>query len=348
MRSATVKQDIDSLTADRALFDPMKGSGVLITGATGLIGSMLVRALHEANVRYGLGIRVIASVRDVEKAGRMFGDIMDGGDISITLVCDADCSFIIHTASPTRSKYFITNPVETIKTSVLGTVEILDLAVKNGASVVYLSSMEQYGVPYVPGEVMTEDKTGVIDHLSVRSCYSESKRLCECLCVSYASEYGTDVKIARLGQTFGAGAPLSDNRMPMQFANAVVSGTDIVLHTEGRSISNCIYLTDALSGILTVLLKGRRGEAYNVSNDEEIKSVRQIAETVAEQVAGGKISVRVEIPEEQTGYAPDVNMYLNTDKLRSLGWKPAHSLADSYARLAEYIRETAEDVQPVR
>ena len=72
-------------------------------------------------------------------------------------------------------------------------------------------------------------------------------------------------------------------------------------------------------------------------------SERQIAETVAEQVAGGRISVRVEIPEQQTGYAPDVNMYLNTDKLRSLGWKPAHRLADSYARLVAYIRESAEN-----
>ena len=198
--------------------------------------------------------------------------------------------------------------------------------------------MEQYGVPYENNQRMTEDKIGVIDHLSIRSSYSESKRLCECLCASYASEYDVDVKIARLAQTVGAGAPRSDNRMPIQFARAAAQGTDIVLHTEGKSISNFVYLTDAVSGILTILDKGVKGQAYNVCNDREIRSVREIAELVCREVAMGSIAVRVE-KKDNMGYAPDVAMYLDSGKLRELGWNAEIGMAEAYRRLVEYLRE---------
>ena len=185
---------------------------------------------------------------------------------------------------------------------------------------------------------MTEDKIGIIDHLNVRSSYSESKRLCECLCVSYAKEYSVDVKIARLAQTFGAGIPLTDNRMPMQFARAAATGTDIVLHTEGRSVSNFVYLTDAITGILTILTKGVAGEAYNVCNDKETRNVREIAELVVEGVANGNIQVKVEIPESNMGYAPDVMMYLNSEKLRKLDWLPKVNMKEAYRKLVQYLK----------
>ena len=185
---------------------------------------------------------------------------------------------------------------------------------------------------------MTEDKIGAIDHLNIRSSYSESKRLCECLCASYASEYGVKAKIVRLAQTFGAGISLTDNRMPMQFARAVAEERDIVLHTEGKSISNFVYLTDAILGILTVLLWGEPGEAYNVCNDAETRSVREIAELVATEVSDGKIGVRIEIPEKNMGYAPDVAMYLDSGKLQKLGWKPKVQMKDAYNRLVSYLK----------
>jgi nucleoside-diphosphate-sugar epimerase len=120
-------------------------------------------------------------------------------------------------------------------------MSILQVAKKNKASMVYLSSMEQYGVPYESEQHMSEDKVGVIDHLNTRSSYPESKRLCECLCASFAAEYGVDVKIARLAQTVGPGVSVTDNRMPIQFVKTVVAGKDIVLHTEGKSTCNLNY-----------------------------------------------------------------------------------------------------------
>lgn len=337
---SVLQTDIESIISDMDLFQKLRNSTVLITGATGLIGSMLVRSLHSANEKYGLNIKILGQIRNKNKAETLFGNLLDSDDIELVFSENADCGYIIHTVSPTASKYFIEHPVETIKTSVESTMRILETAKRNNSVMVYLSSMEQYGIPYEPGQIMTEEKIGQIDHLNIRSSYSESKRLCECLCASYASEYGTDVKIARISQTFGAGVPMTDNRMPMQFAKAAVNGTDIVLHTEGKSISNFVYLSDAVTGILTILVNGVGGEAYNVCNDKETRSVREIAELVAQKAADNKIGVNIEIPHGiNMGYAPDVKMYLCSDKLKALGWTPKIEMAEAYKRLIEYIKE---------
>ena len=330
--------DIQDVIADKGLFTPFNHATVLVTGATGLIGSMLIKTLLAADDRYGLGLKIIGQIRDQGKARAIFGDLVK--KIELTTTDRHQCDYIVHTVSPTTSKYFIEHPVETIQTSVGTTMSILDAARACGANVVYLSSMEQYGVPYTSGERMTEDKIGVIDHLNIRSSYSESKRLCECLCASYAAEYGVKVRIARLAQTFGAGVPATDNRMPVQFARSAAEGQDIVLHTEGKSVSNFVYLTDALTAILTLMQSGTPGEAYNVCNDRETRSVRDIAQLVAEQVAGGRIAVRVEL-RQNMGYAPDTAMYLCSDKLRALGWEPKVGMVEAYGRLCEYIRSNS-------
>lgn len=331
-----VQADLQSVIADKTLFEAFSNSTVLITGATGLIGSMLIRTFVSANETYGLCIRVIGQVRNMDKAKTVLADIFD--KVEVVTAYDTESDYIIHTVSPTTSNFFIEHPVETIKASVGSAMTILDIAKKNRASIVYLSSMEQYGVPYEPGQRMSEDKVGVIDHLNIRSSYSESKRMCECMCAAYAAEYGVEVKIARLAQTVGAGVAMTDNRMPIQFARAVAEGKDIVLHTEGKSISNFVYLTDAITGILTVLEKGEKGQAYNICNDAETRSVREIAELICHEVAQDRIQVRIE-KKDNMGYAPDTAMYLDSEKLRKLGWSAEVKMTEAYKRLVEYLKE---------
>lgn len=331
-----VQADIQSIIEKMSLFKSFEDATVFVTGATGLIGSMILKTLIAADDEYSLNIRLIGQIRNEEKAKSIFGNQIS----RIEFVCDydVDADYIIHTVSPTASKFFIEHPVETIRASIESAILVLDVAKKTGAKIVYLSSMEQYGVPYEKGQRMKENMVGVIDHLNIRSSYSESKRLCECLCASYAAEYGVDVKIVRLAQTIGAGVPLTDNRMPIQFARAVVEQKNIILHTEGESISNFVYLTDAITGILTVLVKGNKGQAYNVCNDGETRSVREIAELVCGDVAGGKISVRIE-KKENMGYAPSVVMYLDSEKLRGLGWNAQVGMAEGYKRIVEYLMQ---------
>ena len=329
------QKDIQEIIETADLFLNLNHSKLLVTGATGLIGSMIVKAVLAAKEKYGLKVEVIGQIRDTEKAKRIYGDLFH----LVEYVKDphVDCDYIIHTASPTSSKYFIEHPVETINASVKGTMEILEIAKDNNANAVYLSSMEQYGIPYQSGQKMSENDIGIIDHLSPRSSYSESKRLCECLCSAYSSEFGVDIKVARLAQTFGSGIPLEDNRMPMQFAKAVCKGNDIILYTEGNSISNYVYITDAITGILTILLSGESGQAYNVCNDKESRSVREIADLIASHFGEGNIKVRIE-KQNNMGFAPTAIMFLDSSKLQSLGWTAKIDMIEAYGRLTEYLK----------
>lgn len=339
----TILSDIKEIISKKALVEPFAGKRVLVTGASGLIGSMLIRTLDYANQEYGIDIKIIGHARSEERTRRVLGDVIDR--ISMIYAehfkISAECDYIFHTASPTTSRFFIEHPVETIDTILSGTKAMLELAKKNKATLVYFSSMEEYGVPYTANELMTEDKVGVIDHLTARSCYPEAKRMCECMCAAYASEYAVPVKIVRLAQTFGAGIPLTDNRVSIQFARSVAEQKDIILHTEGRSVSNFCYLSDTISGILTVAAQGQGGEAYNICNDTETLSIYEIAKLISEEVAGGAIQVVTNIPKNVNfGYAPDNTMRLCSNKLRKLGWEPQVSIAEGYKRLVAFIKES--------
>lgn len=339
-----VAQDIELVLNDNNIdWKALHNASVLITGATGLIGSLLVKVLLTYKDKNNAPMRIHVMVRDSEKAERMLGNNVNYivGDIRENMVVCDHVDYIIHCASVTASKYMITNPVETLLTSVKGTESILELAKGMGVkSIVYLSSMEVYGTTEETQNPITEEKMGYIDLHNPRSSYPEGKRVCECMCNAFYSEYGVPVKIARLAQTFGAGVPLSDNRVSMQFAKSALLKKDIVLHTAGRSVSNFCYTTDSLRGIFTILTKGESGQAYNVCNDVESRTISEIAQLVASQVTNGEIAVVFDISKgNQYGYASDTAMRLNSDKLKKIGWNPQISMYQAYNRLVDYLAE---------
>lgn len=316
-----------------------KGASILITGATGLIGSLLVRFFLFANEVNSLDITVYALVRNKRKAERIFKDY-DCSHMAYVL-CDLEkdgiklfkhVDFIVHAASVTQSKVMITKPVDVIKIAVNGTEKILDLAKKNDASVVYLSSMEVYGQPNISKKV-NESDLGKIDLNDPRSCYPEGKRMCECMCTAYKHQYHLNVKVARLAQTFGAGILPNENRVFAQFAKSIISGKNIVLHTEGKSEGNYVYTADAIKAILLLLVKGKSGEAYNVVNEASHTTIKKMAQTVIDNFGDGKQRVIIDIPKENMGYAPDVHMKLSGEKLKKLGWLPKVGLVEAYRRM---------------
>jgi nucleoside-diphosphate-sugar epimerase len=242
-----------------------------------------------------------------------------------------EIDYMIHGASITSSKLFVEKPVETVMTALLGTQNILELARVNPVkSMVYLSSMEVYGYPQTEERIAEEHGTD-LDPMTVRSGYPESKRMCENLCASYGKEYGIPAKVVRLTQTFGPGVQYSDGRVFAEFARCAIEERDIVLKTKGETKRNYLYTKDAAAAIMTVLLKGENGEAYNAANEETFCSIYEMAQLVAEQCAGGKIQVRVEEDDvRQYGYAPVLKMNLDTAKLRALGWMPQYDLKQMY------------------
>ena len=344
LRNNIMQEDMKQICSSSCVdFNKLINKRVLITGATGLIGSVLVKSLLYFNNVSHEKIKISIIARNPEKVAAIYGnDFNDNldviyGDLNADIEATEHIDFIIHLASNTNSKYMISNPVETLNTSIDGTRRMLKLAADNKSeSMVYVSSMEVYGITAEEDNPVTEDQLGYIDIHNVRSSYSEGKRICELLCSCYAAEYDVPVKIARLAQTFGAGVPDTDTRVFAQFAKSVIEQKDIVLHTRGESSANYCYTADVAEGILCILTNGTSGEAYNVVNEKTSMKIRDVADMVANNLSGGSIKVVYDIPESNLfGYAPDTKLMLSGEKLRKLGWKPHYDLLQMYERMID-------------
>lgn len=346
MGNEILLQDFASIADSNLPFEEYKNKTFLITGATGLIGSLLVKTLGYLNEKHSLNARILAVVRSKEKARTIFGEEKE--ELSYVL-CDLakdellveeSCDYIIHAAAVTTSKIMVSDPVGTIRTAIDGTEKLLKLAVeKKVKAFVYVSSMEIYGQPLTEGKTKEKD-LGYVDIGTVRSCYPEGKRMCECLCTAYASQYGVNVMSARLAQTFGAGILPTENRVFAQFARSAMQKENIVLHTTGESEGNYVYTSDAIRAILLLLVKGQKGEAYNIANEESHITIRDMAKLVAEEIADHRIQVVIDIPNDSAalGYAPPVRMWLDSSKMRALGWEPKVGLKEAYQRMIAFMQ----------
>jgi nucleoside-diphosphate-sugar epimerase len=314
-------------------------STILITGATGFIGSLLTKSfLHSTNAN------VLAGIRNMKKANEVFKDFLPSkqlkfieSDILKPLqIPNKKIDYIFHTASNTTSKFMITNPVETTNISLIGTKNILELAKeKNVKKVIYFSSMEVYGTVNKKGYVF-EETQGYIDPLNIRSCYPLSKRMCENLCVSYLKEYNVPTVIARLSSVFGPGIYKDEPRIFASLAKSIIENKDIVLHTTGKSEANYCYSADAIVGLLILSIKGKTGESYNIVNEKSHTTIYKMAQMLVNEFSQ-ETKVIIDIPKNNLGFAPDVKLKLSAKKLLSLGWEPKTSLKNSYKNLIDYL-----------
>lgn len=334
--------DVEELVSSFTLIESIKDSSFLITGATGLIGRTIVYTLQEMNKRLGTNVRIIALVRSREKALRIFSSNLPEivvSNLTSPFEVEGKIDYVIHLASPTASKFFVNSPVETINMVSTATNAVLRFCEqKKIKSCLYASSLEVYGEVLDDTEPIKENFCGAIDSLSPRSSYSLGKRMMECLCASYAKEYGVPVKIARLAQTFGAGVEKDDCRVFAQFAKAAMENRDIVLLTKG-DLSRCyLYLTDAVEAILYILMLGANGKAYNVANDSTYISIKEMAEKILSEFAPSRC-VRFEKPKEEQGFSPVTKLRLDISALESLGWKPRIALVEMYRRLIVSLKQ---------
>lgn len=305
-----------------------------VTGATGLIGRNflyhLSKLLPEA--------KFIALVRDVEKSKH--NSYLKAKNITLVDTFDitSQIDYALIGASTTKSKYFIEKSVETIEDNFEITRKTLAfLKQKNIKKAIFLSSMEVYGD--IQKTYVNEDDLGHIDLYSERSSYSETKRLLELLCYSYYKQYSLPIINVRLGQVFGPGMELNDSRLMAYIFSQCVENKDIVLKTEGKTVMNSIYIIDLIRALIFLMLKGKGGELYNISNEDYSKTVKEICDfAVLNNLARTKTKLIFNI-EEKNEYKPFTTVILSSEKLKNKGYEYKYNWKEAFDNTFLYFIE---------
>lgn len=321
-------------------WDRLDGRNILITGATGLICSVIVDALMQNPLRR---YNVYICGRNEAGARKRFPDYWNNDDfhflkqdLNEPITTDICFQYIIHGAGFSFPAAFASDPVGTITGTIKGTAGILEYALQKGLErMVFISTGEIYGEGDT--DIWQEHDSGYVDILNPRACYPTAKRAAENLCAAYVAQHNLSVSIARLSHIYGATFTDSDNRAYAQFIRCALNGSDIILKSDGASRRSYCYVADCVSAILHVLFYGNAGMAYNIADNSNLVSVRTLAETIAEEAG---VSVRFQIPDssESKGYSNVRNISLDPSLAISLGWKPQTSLKDGVKRIISILK----------
>lgn len=315
----------------------------MITGGGGFLASYLVKILMLVDRRMALNLKVICVARNTRGAERRLAGFLGASNLSIrvhdiTQPLPPDlprADLIIHAASQASPKYYGVDPVGTLLANSAGTSYLLDHAVSSQAErFLFFSSGEVYGIPADPALMVSEKDYGYLDPMSVRSCYAESKRIGETMCVAWAQQHDLHTSVVRPFHTYGPGMALDDGRVFADFVADVVAGHDVVLKSDGLAKRAFCYIADATVAFLTVLLLGRKAEAYNVGNPDAEISIRDLATLVAGLFPERGIGTRFETPISGDPYlkSPIQRSCPDIGKIMGLGWRPAVGVREGFRR----------------
>lgn len=336
LRKGIEANDLTSLT----------GKSILLTGATGLIGSALTDMLLQFNESRQAGIHIFAAGRSLNRIRSRFAD-----DPSVTAVSydalqpphfEFMVDYIIHMAGNASPDMYVSDPVGTLMGNCLGIHELLKYHVACGAKkTVYVSSSEVYGTGET-GKAFTEGQYGYVDILNPRSSYSMGKRAAETLSICYAAQHGCKVSIARPGHIYGPTASAKDGRVSSVFARQAAMGIPIELKSAGTQLRSYCYCVDCASAILRILLCGESCEAYNISNRDSIITIREMAEILA-QYGGVPLICSAPTELERAAFNPMNNCSLNSEKLEAMGWQAVFSAEEGLRHTVEILKSCIEN-----
>ena len=341
-----VKEDISEILASDLIdWRDFKNKVFLITGATGMLPSYMAYTLLELNNKLKYNIKIYLLVRNKQKALSLFQDYLDDenlefiiGDVCDPIKIDEKIDYIIHAASQASPKYYGIDPVGTARANIIGTDNLLRMAVEhNVTGFFYFSTGGVYGNLESEDIIIREEMTGKVDPLNVRSCYFESKRMGENLCVDYNYQYNVPTKIARIFHTLGPNMDINDGRAFSDFCKCIIENKDIVLKSDGSARRTFLYVTDAVIAYFLILIKGQNAESYNVgaSSKQEV-SMRDLAELLVKEYPGKNLSVRFELDTTSVTYSrmknPVNRIIPSTIKLQNLGWKEEKNYLYSFKR----------------
>ncbi|MDZ4816762.1 MAG: NAD-dependent epimerase/dehydratase family protein [Verrucomicrobiota bacterium] len=341
--NSVVREDIKKIIESFSGWERFRDKTILISGANGFLPAYMVETLVELNnVFDNIHVKVIALVRNNKKAQKRFSHLLANNNLKIVvkdvcdeIIIDEKIDYIIHAASQASPKYYGIDPVGTLSANVIGTINLAKLAVKNKPeSFLYFSSGEIYGELPEKDMPVSETTFGYLDPAKVRSCYGESKRMGETICVSYLHQYGVKAKIVRPFHTYGPGMQLDDGRVFADFVSNVISKKDIILNSDGSAQRAFCYLTDATVAFFTVLLNGKDGDAYNVGNPAEEYSILELAKIILDIRPELNLKIILNKPAGVNTYlkSPMSRNSPNIHKLSALGWQPQVSAREGFER----------------
>ncbi len=340
------KEDV-TRTANLSLpWGKLADKSILITGASGLIGTFLIDTLMQKNTLDNLNVKIIALGRNIDKAKERFADYWENEnfsfvavDINKSLTIDVHADFIIHAASNTHPKLYATDPIGSLMTNVLGAYNLLNYSVETKVErFVYVSSVEIYGEALNKEDIFDEKYCGYIDCNQHRAAYPEGKRAGEALCNAFMEQYGVDIVTPRLSRVYGPTMRSDDSKAMSQFIMNGVRGEDIVLKSRGEQRYSYCYVADAVSGILYAWLCGKCGEAYNVADMDGAITLKEITENIAE-FAGRKVVFDLPEKTEAAGFSKVTTCVMDTRKLRELGWRAYDDVRSGTRKTVEILRE---------
>lgn len=328
-------------------WEKLINKSIMLSGATGLIGSFLVDVIMKKNESASLNCTVYALGRNKEKANARFFKYESDNhlifipyDVKLPLKRNdiGTVDYILHLASNTHPILYSTDPIGTITTNIIGLQNMLDYAVNHKATrFAFASSNEIYGENRGDVELFDEDYCGYINSNTMRAGYPESKRCGEALCQAYKVQKGLDVVIPRLTRSYGPTMLMSDTKAISQFIKKGIAGEDIVLKSTGTQYYSYTYVADAVAGVLTVLLCGESGDAYNIAEEHSDIMLKDLAAIIAE--LNGK-EVVFDIPDaiEAAGYSKATKARLDGRKLQALGWKPKYDIKSGIKRTIDILK----------
>jgi UDP-glucuronate decarboxylase len=338
-----IREDLESISSAVLPWEELRNKTVLITGGGGFLAAYLVKSLLTAERLYQLNLKIICVSRGAQSVKNRLSDYLGEPNFSLVLHDISKplpnnfprADFIIHSASQASPKYYGVDPVGTLLANSAGTMYLLDHAVKSHAEkFLFFSTGEVYGVPVNSNQLIGEHDYGYLDPMNVRSCYAESKRVAETMCVAWAQQYDIHATVIRPFHTYGPGMALDDGRVFADFVADVVAERDIILKSDGLARRPFCYIADATIGFLTILLRGSKAEAYNVANPDAEITIRDLATLIAKLFPERGIGVRFEVPATTNAYlkSPISRSCPSIEKIKDLGWVPTVSLTDGFRR----------------
>jgi len=287
---------------------------ILITGGAGFIGSHLVEYLlgrdHEIlcldNFFTGSKVNLL-HLRDHPRLELIRHDVVN----PIMLEVDQ----VYHLACPASPVHYQYNPVKTIKTNVLGTLNMLGLAKRVKARILLASTSEIYGDPQVHPQV--EGYWGNVNPIGIRSCYDEGKRVAETLMMDYHRQNRVDTRIARIFNTFGPRMALEDGRVISNFIVQALTGRDITIYGEGQQTRSFCYVSDLVEGLVRLMNQDGVSDPVNLGNPEEY-TIMEVAEKVLQLINTPAAIIHRDLPPDDPGRRrPDI-----TRARELLDWQP--------------------------